>query len=172
MRFLGVDPGLDGGFAFLSAEGLRIGRLPMVGIVRNREDRREFDDEAYFEILQHEKPDILLIENVGGIKGQAAGGSFTFGDVCGALRCAWRVYARLNGLGRETFNKVSPIVWRAKMRVRRECVTKNVDNKTGSRLVASRLYPQYAEFWKAAGEDGTAEAALIATYAKLYGFAK
>lgn len=169
MKVLGIDPGLKGGFAFLGDKTSSIGRLPVVGLKRNRKERSELDVQSFYRLLCTERPDTVVIENVGGIKGQGAGGAFTVGDTCGALRAACLIYAATFGLT-GTFYKVSPVVWRARMGVRRICVKERVDAKEGSRRAADRIFPDHSAAWRARKEDdGVAEALLIAAYWKRFG---
>lgn len=169
MKVLGIDPGLKGGFAFLGVETSFIGRLPVAGLRRNRKDRFELDVLAFYRLLCAERPDTVVIENVGGIKGQGAGASFTFGETCGALRAACQIYATTYELS-DVFHKVSPVVWRARMGVRRICVQERVDVKEGSRRAATRLWPEHSAAWLDRKEDdGVAEALLIAGYWKRFG---
>lgn len=169
MKVLGIDPGLKGGFAFLGDKTLSIGRLPVAGLKRNRKGRTELDVRAFYALLCDERPDTVVIENVGGIKGQGAGGAFTFGETCGALRAACQIYATNYGL-LDVFHKVSPVVWRARMGVRRRCIEDRVDAKEGSRRVATRIWPEQSAAWADRKEDdGVAEALLIAAYWKRFG---
>lgn len=114
---------------------------------------RAFPDEAA--IVDHLRMrrmlggDILLIEQVGGIPGQAAHGAFTFGHGAGfiagaALALGFRV------------EKIPPMRWKSALKVPAD--------KRGAIARASELLPAYAHLWPLMKDDGKAEAAMLALY--------
>ena len=147
---IGVDPGLDGGLAALSSEGLQLCVMPVVAVGK----RRQLDEQTIVRWLSGFAPGEcrVFIEAVGARPKQGVAAMFSFGTGWGLLRgiCA--------GLG-FPYELVRPQEWQGE-------VLKG--QPPGSEyLVASRLWP-HAE-WRASERcqkphDGLVDAALIAKY--------
>lgn len=144
------DPGLDGAFARYDVLMNDLIIVPMP-VYANGKGKRTIDD-AGIETQLRAWNDIdvtLVIENVGGVPGQSAPGSFNFGYGVGAIiMCArmlkWRI------------ERVSPGTWKSALRVPRD--------KQEARARASELMPAFSHLWPLKGHDGRAESALLALY--------
>lgn len=154
MYILAIDPGLDGALA-LRAPGapLVIADMPTeMRRLANGKERRVIDYETLVRSIgQAALCDyVLVIEDVGGIPGQAASAAFKFGEGVGvivgaAMACRMRI------------ERVHPATWKSALRVSAD--------KNEARARASELMPDSAHHWPLKKHDGRAEAALLAYYA-------
>lgn len=147
---VGIDPGLDGGLAALTPDGLELCVMPVVAVGK----RRQLDEQAVVGWLLARRPCHVFIEQVGAMPGQGVTSMFSFGTGWGLLRgiCA--------GLALP-YELVRPQEWQGAMLAGQP--------KGSEYLVASRLWP-YAE-WRASERsrnfhDGLVDAALIAEYGR------
>lgn len=150
MRTLGVDPGLFGAVALWDddLEVLVIHDAPIARIVKGKsQNRAVLVDGEYARIIRELAPDRMVIEEVGGIKGQSASASFNFGAVFGVMR---GIAAALN----IPVHFRTPQSWRMAMRVAK--------GKDGSRLRATQIFPTYAAKFARVKDHDRAEAALMA----------
>lgn len=150
MRVLGCDPGLFGAVALWddALDALAIRDAPTASVVVGRsKNRTVFLDAEYARLVRELDPQAVVIEQVGGIRGQSASASFNFGAGFGLLRG----FAAMFGA---PVYFVAPNAWRAALRV--------PAGKDGSRLRAGQLFPRYAGLFARAKDDGRAEAALLA----------
>lgn len=148
------DPGLTGAFAAYSPAGLEVWSMPTFKQAAGKLGRdRPFPDEpAIVEHLRMRRMlggEILLIEQVGGIPGQAAHGAFTFGHGAGFISGA----AMALGFRVE---RVSPMRWKSALKV--------PANKRRAIARASELFPEHYHLWSLMKDDGKAEAAMLALY--------
>lgn len=152
MNYLGCDPGLDGGLAAITPEGLVLRVMPAVAVGK----RRQLDEQAIVQWLMQfsTATSRVFIEAVGARPKQGVVAMFSFGTGWGLVRgiCA--------GLGLP-YELVRPQEWQGLMLS---------GQPPGSEyLVASRLWPN-AE-WRASERsqkphDGLVDAALIAEYGR------
>lgn len=153
---LAVDPGLSGALA-LYDEAQR-GLLEVVAMPTFRKDpksARRFLDEAELWKLMGSwrllhNCNRFVTEKVNGMPGQSAPGAFTFGTTY-AFPLA---YARALSM---RIDRVEPAMWKRAMR----CPA----SKEAARLRAGEVFPDKAHLWPLKGDDGKAEAALLAKYA-------
>lgn len=149
---IGIDPGLDGGLAAITPEGLQLRTMPVFEaggkrFLDEREIVRWLTDHAI-------RGARVFIESVHAMPGQGVTSMFTFGTGWGQLRgiCA--------GLGL-SYELVRPQEWQRELLL---------GQPPGSEyLVASRLWP-HAE-WRASDRarkphDGIVDAALIAEFGR------
>lgn len=155
---LACDPGLGGAFCFYVPAIGRMDIAPMPTFLRTmvgkKTKRRTLDEHALFDLVgsyAKEGAVHLYIEQVGGMPGQSAPAAFNFGVGYGAVRMA----AISAGL---TIEAVPPATWKSIMKVPRD--------KKGARQRASEMIPTHRHLWPAAGDDGKAEAALLALFAE------
>lgn len=149
---LGVDPGLDGGIAAITPDGLQLRVMPVVAVGK----RRQLDEQA---IVQWLTPFAIqkahvFIELVASRPRQSVVAMFSFGAGWGLVRgiCA--------GLGM-SYELVRPQEWQG-------LVLKG-QPKGSEYLVASRLWPNAD--WRASERaskphSGLVNAALIAEYGR------
>lgn len=143
---LGVDPGLDGAFAFYDNGRVDTFRLPTVRASKARtldlaEIARWLDDSQMIEAA--------FIERVHSMPKQGVASSFNFGRVYGSL------LGLLSGFYIPT-TEVTPQQWKRALGVPKD--------KDGARARASALFPADAGQWTRRADDGAAEAALLALY--------
>lgn len=163
MIITAVDPGLKGGFAVYdttAADLLAVYPMPVYARQLTRAKSRNFLDEAGAVATLKSLRDLLgaelmCIEAVGGIPGQSAAGAFTFGEGCGIIVGAARAFGY-------RIERAPPNNWKRAMRVPS---SKKPGDKTPSRARASEVFPRFASHWGRVGQDGLAEAALIAKFA-------
>ena len=156
MIFLGIDPGLDGGLALLSPDGLLLEVMPVLP-----GDRCELDDMRLAGLLRAWAPQHVVVESVHAMPKQGVSSSFRFGEGCGAIR------GMLAALGlRHTY--VTPQAW---MKVMLAGTTR------GDKGVAMK---RCAELWPAVDfrasaraklpHSGLCDAALIAEWGRRQGW--
>jgi crossover junction endodeoxyribonuclease RuvC len=150
MICVGIDPGLDGGLAAISPEGLELAVMPTVPVGKGR----QIDEQSVVSFLTSIRPGVVFIELVHAMPKQGVTSMFTFGTGWGLVRgvCA--------GLGLP-YELVQPQEWQ-------KCML--VGQPRGSEyLVVSRLWPN-AE-WRASARckrphSGLVDAALICEYGR------
>lgn len=149
MRIVGVDPGCYGALALLEHCGTLIDvvDMPFLKIRRGKTDKAEVDGYELGRLLRRLDPQVVIVEQVGGVQGQAAGASFNFGRAAGAPEYA----AKALDIRVEM---VSPITWKKALRVNA--------GKDGSRAMAQKLWPSQAARFARKKDNDRAEAALIA----------
>ncbi|HOX08201.1 MAG TPA: hypothetical protein PK280_17535 [Planctomycetota bacterium] len=151
MRWIiGIDPGLDGGLAAISPEGLHLAAMPTAAVGKHR----QIDEQAIVSWLLAHHPAVVFIEHVGARPGQGVVSMFTFGTGWGLVRgiCAGMALP---------YEMVRPQEWQGKMLAGQP--------KGAEYLVASRLWP--SADWKASdraqkAHEGMVDAALIAEYGR------
>lgn len=149
-----ADPGLKGGVALLwpDLETVDVWAMPVLPIQRGGKDKFEIDHAelgALMTRIASCRPELFLIEQVGGMTRDAASAAFQFGATYGALQ-------QSIADARMPMQTVTPAVWKKYMGV-------STDKKS-SRTMASRLLPRSAHQWTRDKDDGKAEAALLAIY--------
>ena len=136
---LGIDPGVKGAIALLDTDNNSVATWPMPDTTRELHDL--IAGLPIVKICALEKPfypQMIGTANAGKI-GEA------YGIIKGAL--AWRDIP---------FREVRPKDWKAALNIPAE--------KGRARNRASEFYPDNADQWSLAKQDGRAEAALIAWY--------
>lgn len=148
MRIVGVDPGCYGALALLIDGRLeRVADMPIVKIRRGRSDKAEIEGFGLAALLCEMAPDIVCVEQVGGVTGQSASAAFNFGRAAGAPE----YQAIAFGIRVE---RAAPQVWKRGLKLN--------SGKDAARAAAMRLFPKNAEYFRRKKDDGRAEAALIA----------
>ena len=150
LRIAGIDPGCYGALALLIGDRLsNVVDMPVLKVRRGKSDKAEIDGYALGRLFAAMRPDIVVVEQVGGMTGQSASASFNFGRAAGAPEYA----AKALGLRVEF---VHPIRWKRALAIN--------SGKDGSRHAAMRLWPGHADRFSRVKDDGRAEAALIAEW--------
>jgi crossover junction endodeoxyribonuclease RuvC len=153
MRVLGVDPGLDGGLAFVSSpEEVTIYPMPTLQVGRGASKTvREIDLTGLNALLNVEAFDVAYVEAVGASPQMGVSSAFAFGKGFGAL--LGMLAAR-----RARVEFAQPTVWKRAMGIRTGA------SKDASRQRAGQVFPLHAESFLLVKSDGLAEASLIAAY--------
>lgn len=150
MRVMGIDPGLKGGLALLSADGLLIERMPVFKV----DGKETLDALAIKRLILDWDPQGVVVEKQMVLPGQGStSGSrtgFHFGLLVGLIQA-------LN----LPITLVGPKTWKRAM----ACPA----DKDGARYRASQLFPDHADSWRLKRDDGLAEAAIIALYGRTTG---
>ena len=153
MIVVGIDPGCYGALSGMAGDVLqRVHDMPILKVRRGKSDKAEVDGYALGRLLQDLQPDLVVVEQVGGMTGQSASAAFNFGRAAGAVEYA----AKALGYRVEL---VAPQTWRKALRVN--------PGKDGSRAMAARLWPAQAGWFARVKDDGRAESALIARYGRI-----
>ena len=174
MRRIGIDPGKTGAIAAIGNTSVEKYTTPLVG--------KEFDLSAFEVLLLQYKGDPnvhVCIEDVHAVFGSAAGATFSFGFVCGAIQ---GIVSAL----RIPFTLVQPKMWQKEMyqgipeirkpdikikkgkRVGQSMKGKR-DTKAMSLLAAKRLFPNVdlrASERCRIPHDGIVDALLLAEYCR------
>ncbi len=156
MRILGIDPGLDGGLAVLSQDGLVIEVMPTLG-----EGKRTVDANALVEWLRqlshgYGSPDHAYLELVGAMPGQGVTSMFSFGEGYGVIK---GVLVALH----IPYTLVSPRKWQGAVLGAHA----KGDSKGAAAVRAAQLFPGVnfrASARSRKPHDGMVDAALLAYY--------
>lgn len=150
MKILGIDPGCYGALALLVDGSLaEVHDMPHLKVRRGKTDKAEVDGYSLGRLLSVLAPDIVILEQVGGMTGQSASAAFNFGRACGAAEYA----AKALGLRLEM---VAPQTWKRALKLN--------PGKDASRALAMRTWPEAADKFKRVKDNDRAEAALIAQW--------
>ncbi len=142
MTYLGIDPGISGGIAFLFPDGnLFVYDIPTV-------DGEVCVDTVVGILKTHGKIEMAAIERAQAMPKQGVSSTFKYGVAYGMLRSAVTIC-------RIPYRLVSPRVWKKRFGLD--------SNKELSRAMAIRLWPGCGLFSRKM-DHGRAEAALIARY--------
>ena len=151
MIFIGIDPGFSGAIAFLEpgSGNLTVTDMP---VAPNTKGKNELNLHSLAtELYQHPHRCITMIEKVHAMPNQGVSSVFRFGQGFGAIQMA------VTGHGHEV-HYVSPAAWKKYFKLSKD--------KGVSRSLAAQRFPQAADLFSRVEDDGRAEAALIALYAK------
>jgi len=169
--YIGVDPGKKGAIVFLHADGtvLQKNIIPLIG---NQIDLRELKDIVCDYDVSNKH---FIIEDVHAIFGSAAGATFAFGYVFGAIT------ATICACGYK-FTLVQPKAWQKVMfqgipEIRKpdirtkagKTIRGRLDTKPMAELAAKRLFPSLvlqATTRSTKSHDGIVDALLLAEYGR------
>lgn len=154
MTFLGIDPGLDGGIAFINDAGeIQLLKTPVIG-------GGEYDVQEMKNILRNFKPQLTTIENQISMPGQGLTSTLQTGKGFG-------IWLGLLAALEAPFQVVSATQWQRKLF---HGMRQNLDTKAKSEVVAKRLFPS-ADFRKSerarVANDGLTDAACIAHFGRM-----
>jgi crossover junction endodeoxyribonuclease RuvC len=151
-KILGVDPGLEGAFAILSADGdlLLVDDLPTIG----SGTQRRIDAANLAVILRDQDIAAAVVEQVGARPGQGVSSMFRFGQSLGTV-------AGVIGALSVPLTWTSPASWKKAMSL-------NSDAER-SRQAAIERWPSHAQHFGRNKDHNRAEAALLALWAVLRG---
>lgn len=151
--YIGIDPGASGAIASLDADGrlIAVEDMPTVAVKVGKTERRRVSASLLRDLLSADADAVTMVvlERVGGMTGQSASASFTFGYGCGLVE---GVIAALN----LPLVLVTPQAWKRSAGIPAA--------KGAAREAAMRLWPAQAGLFARVKDDGRAEAALIARH--------
>ena len=148
---IGIDPGYSGAVAFLWPNmKLEIHDMP---VLKNAKGKTELNMHILHELLapEGEHKHVAFIEKVHAMSGQGVSSMFRFGETYGATQMAVAAH-------KIPIQYVTPATWKKHFKLSR--------NKGVSRGLATQRFQECADLFKRVKDDGRAEAALIALYAK------
>lgn len=156
MFIIGIDPGASGAVAILEKSGklVHVFDMPSVELMAGGKAKKRVSPEMLADELKlyADQGAIAVVEQVGAMPGQGVSSMFAFGESFGLAKGV------LAGLGIPT-STVTPGKWKKFMGVNA--------GKDGSRAKAAQLWPNQAGEFKRVKDDGRAEAALIAEWARI-----
>jgi crossover junction endodeoxyribonuclease RuvC len=151
----GIDPGVTGSIALYDIERkalLCFLDIPVDTIKVGRTEKKRVNIAGLVDVCREVAvfyPELVVIEDVGGLPGQSAPAAFSFGFTTGALHAA--IAAQ-----KLPIHAVPPARWKRALNV--------PASKDGARHIASRLFPAAASQLSRVKDDGKAEALLMALY--------
>lgn len=151
--YIGIDPGAAGAVAVLDGNGqiVAINDMPAVKVKVGKTERSRVSAAMLAHLLDQTAHDtqMVVLERVGGMTGQSASASFTFGYGAGIVE---GVIATL----RLPVALVTPQAWKRSAGI--------VADKGAAREAAIRMWPSSASLFARVKDDGRAEAALMARH--------
>ena len=154
MKILGIDPGLDGGFAGIFPEGAVLA-CP-IQTITIKASKREYDIPAIVRFIKQVNPGHVFIEKAQAMPGQGVSSMFSIGNGYGIMRGVVVALGIPHTL-------VRPKTWQKEMFKD----LPKADTKAMSYIACQRLWPTNS--WLASPRckkphDGMTDAALIAEY--------
>lgn len=155
MFIIGIDPGAAGAVAILEPDGslVQVFDMPSVEVVVGGKAKRRVSPEMLAAELRgyNVHGTTAIVEQVSAMPGQGVSSMFAFGQAYGL---ALGVLAGMTIPART----VTPASWKRAMKLN--------TGKDAARAEAARRWPQHAAEFKRVKDDGKAEAALIAEWAR------
>lgn len=139
---VGIDPGISGAVAFVTAANVACHDMPTIEI----RGKRKVDPAGLREILACGGIDMVVLEHVQGVQGTGSTSAFSFGRSFGVVEGV------VSGLGLP-LTLVRPQAWTKALGVSRD--------KGQHRDAARRLWPSCAGQFARVKDDGRADAALL-----------
>lgn len=150
---LGIDPGINGGLAFVDGDEMHLYATPTVKVPYVRKGKKstryELDLKRITELIMLHKPTTAIVEKVAARPGQGTTSMFRFGQSYG------QVQGVLAGREVETIY-IIPRTWKKHFHL--------TQDKEDSLDLARTLFPAYNKVWKLKKNNGIAEAALLVRY--------
>ena len=150
MKICAVDPGLTGGWALLSPDGLLVEPMPVLQVG----GKNELDIAGLCSLLDIWRPDHAIVEYQQSMPRQGVSSSFKTGKNFGLL------LGLLYG-AEIPITIVRAARWKRDMQVPRD--------KTSARHRATQIFPDHYSSWSRVRDDGIAEAALLAEWGRRFG---
>ena len=145
----GIDPGLSGAISFIDGDKVEVYDMPTITVTKGKKKVRSVNIPLLHEMLAGMNPKVVVLEQVHAMPGQGVTSMFRFGEAYGIVQAV----VACCGYPLEL---VTPQKWKKAMGLSKD--------KGASRLLATRYYPDYADKWARAKDDGRAEAVLIARW--------
>lgn len=154
--FIGIDPGLRGAVALIAGDRLKVYDMPTLEyVIAGKKKRSEIDIHRLYKIFFTAscplQDPVCYLEGVAGMPGMGGTQMFAFGQAYGMTKAAI-------ALSHIPYEIISPQKWKNHYGLTRD--------KAGSFEMASEIFPDFKHLWTRKKDDGRAEAALIANYAR------
>lgn len=152
---LGIDPGVNGAVAVLSADAPLVFDIPTFWVRKGKGRRQVYDLPAFRTLLQSVKPDRIgnvLVEDVHAMPGQGVTSMFSMGYGVGVI------HGLLTALNLP-FELVTPQRWKKEM-----LAGFTAKDKKAAHIMAGRLFPDIDLGRR--NDQGRSEALLIAEYGR------
>lgn len=145
---VGIDPGKKGALVRLTETTQEAFMMPVIG--------KDIDAHAVAMWLREQRPDLVVIEKVGAMRGQGVTSMFTFGRGTGKLLGVLEALAI-------PYQEVTPQAWKKKI------LAGTAKDKDAAIAFCSRRWPDLPLIpqGKRVAQDGIADAACMAEYARL-----
>ena len=166
MNILGCDPGLSGGLVLLDEKRNIILKYVMPIIQVEKKNKGKFSKKSFidliklneiFEEIKMNRVDHAYLESVSSMPGQGIASSFRFGQVFGMLEATIAAH-------KIPYTLIHPKSW---TKVLHESISKEINTKDRSLIVAKRLFPNYdlrissrSKKW----HDGLVDGVLLAEF--------
>lgn len=157
-RYLGIDPGLNGGLALLSPDGLLVEVMPTV---KDAKGKRTVDGAELARLIRGWRPTCAIVEKVGARPKQGVCSMFSFGHGLGV------VHGVLLALG-IPLNQIEPRTWQKTMFAMGGSASMGPKEKALE--VAHGYFPHVcfrATARSKKSHDGMIDAALLAQYGRI-----
>jgi crossover junction endodeoxyribonuclease RuvC len=155
MKFIGIDPGVNGAVAVLTEDHAKVFDIPTFWVTKGQKRRQAYDLPAFFTLLARLTVSgvvAVTVEDVHAMPGQGVTSMFSMGYGVGLI------HGHLTAL-RIPFELVTPQRWKKEMLA--GVATKD---KKAAYVKASRLFP-HIDLGRRS-DQGRAEALLIAEYGR------
>lgn len=154
----GIDPGLDGAIALFDHTSntiVTVFDMPTFTVTVNKKQKKRLDLYGIARFFDLHAGDIVkaTIEDPNSMPEQGIASAFNFGHNCGVAQMA--VAAHLIPM-----QLVKPAQWKS--------VFKLSKDKDASRRAVTLLFPQDSAMFARKGDDGRAEAVLLAMYGAMF----
>lgn len=174
MLYVGIDPGKDGAYAVVDSNGklLRVENSPVVKAEKKRVPGKNVSHKKVLvpalqvDVLRDIRQDSInlfgevrvfaMLEQVSSRENNSMMVAFDFGLSYGAWQAA------LSAMDFQ-FELALPKQWQ---KIMHKGVTPGIDTGEASRIVALRLYPEFAKTFQFKNSHGRADAALLAEYGR------
>lgn len=160
--YAGIDPGITGGYATISPEGVFAVDLPV--IQETQQAAAHLDGVSLAQLVRNTGPDGVVVEAAASYPGQGVRSVFRYGQAYGTI------LGVLEAL-QVPVMKVSPGRWKKDLGLEAPPADLSPSKKTAWRKrasldLASDLFPAHREQWARMKDNHRAEAALLAWWGK------
>jgi crossover junction endodeoxyribonuclease RuvC len=176
--YVGVDPGMHGGFAFFEDDKMSVYDVPLM---KNKNDKKDYDIKEMAKILKlyKGKEVVFCIEAVFSRPGEGVSSSFNFGrgkgiweglahgldfNVIYVSPQTWKKdFSLIHSFTKEEKEKNKELPQKIFAKLKRDI---KKEYKEKARKLAGEMHPKIKDEFKKVNSDGKAEAVLIANWAK------
>lgn len=158
MKYIAIDPGLDGAVVIIDKNNIRFFDTPTLEIKRGKSKKREYNVNSMADFIIHESYDSTTnikvgLEKIHSMPGQGVRSMFSMGEGFG-------IWKGIIAARRLSLELITPQAWKKAM------MSGMGKDKDASRQKALQLFPQLSEQLKLKKHHNRADALLIAEYLK------